>query len=59
MFSSVLGQIKNTTFNQKEDLISIPQYILSLDKQYELYLRHYESFSSELILYAKSKKGKS
>ena len=47
-----------SVYHLKEDLISIPQYILSLNKQYELYLRHYESFSCELILYAKPKQGK-
>ena len=47
-----------SVYHLKEDLISIPQYILSLNKKYELYLRHYESFSSELILYAKPEQGK-
>jgi FkbM family methyltransferase len=48
-----------SVYHLKEDLISIPHYILSLNDKYELYLRHYESFSSELILYAKPKQGKS
>ena len=48
-----------SVYHLKEDLISIPQYILSVNKNYELYLRHYESFSSELILYAKPKQGSS
>jgi len=47
-----------SVYHLKEDLISIPKYILSLNNQYELYLRHYESFSSELILYAKPKQEK-
>ena len=47
-----------SVYHLKEDLISIPQYILSLNGKYELYLRHYESFSSELILYANPKQGK-
>ena len=45
-----------SVYHLKEDLITIPQYILSLNTRYELYLRHYEGFSSELILYAKPKK---
>ena len=46
-----------SVYHLKEDLITIPQYILSVNEKYELYLRHYESFSSELILYAKPKQG--
>jgi len=45
-----------SVYHLREDLVSIPQYILSLNRQYKLYLRHYESFSSELILYAKQGK---
>jgi FkbM family methyltransferase len=48
-----------SVYHLREDLIAIPEYILSINTQYELYLRHYESFSSELILYAKPKQGKS
>ena len=48
-----------SVYHLREDLIAIPQYILSLNQNYELYLRHYESFSSELILYAKPRQVKS
>ena len=43
-----------SVYHSKEDLVTIPQYILSLNNKYKLFLRHYEGFSSELILYAKS-----
>ena len=39
-------------YHRQEDLISIPQYILSLNSDYKLYLRHYGDFCAELVLYA-------
>ena len=47
-----------SVYHLREDLIAIPQFILSVNQNYELYLRHYESFSSELILYAKPRQEK-
>jgi FkbM family methyltransferase len=41
-----------SVYHKPEDLITIPQYILSLNANYELYLRHYEPYSAELVLYA-------
>jgi FkbM family methyltransferase len=39
-------------YHKQEDLITIPQYILSLNEHYKLYLRHYEENSCETVLYA-------
>lgn len=40
-------------YHREEDLITIPQYILSLNPNYKLYLRHYGGNScTELVLYA-------
>lgn len=40
-------------YHKAEDLWTIPQYILSLNPEYKLYLRKYVSpFSCELVLYA-------
>jgi FkbM family methyltransferase len=39
-------------YHKEEDLITIPQYILSLHNNYSLYLRHYGTISTEVVLYA-------
>ena len=39
-------------YHKKEDLITIPQYILSLNQNYKLYLRHYGENSCDTVLYA-------
>lgn len=39
-------------YHKKEDLITIPQYIKSLYSGYRLYLRSYEKYCRELVLYA-------
>jgi len=39
-------------YHKQEDLTTIPQYLLSLNPNYKLYLRHYGPLYSELVLYA-------
>jgi hypothetical protein len=39
-------------YHKKEDLLTIPQYILSVRPDYKLYLRHYGGLTTDLILYA-------
>jgi FkbM family methyltransferase len=39
-------------YHKPEDLIDIPAYILSLSEDYDLYLRHHQHMSWELVLYA-------
>lgn len=39
-------------YHKKEDLFTIPQYILKLNNQYQLYLRHYSDNSTETVCYA-------
>lgn len=39
-------------YHKKEDIIEIPRYILELDPEYELYLRHYDLTEYETVLYA-------
>ena len=39
-------------YHKLEDILEIPQYILSLDPSYRLYMRNYESFGLETVLYA-------
>lgn len=39
-------------YHKDEDLIQIPEYILSLVSEYRLYIRHYTLFRCETILYA-------
>jgi len=41
-----------SVYHKQEDLITIPQYILSLNQNYKLYLRHYGEIADETILYA-------
>lgn len=39
-------------YHKKDDLLTIPQYIRQLYKDYRLYLRAYTKYSQELVLYA-------
>jgi FkbM family methyltransferase len=39
-------------YHKPEDLVTIPQYILSLHEDYRLYLRHYGDLCTEVVLYA-------
>lgn len=39
-------------YDKKEDLLSIPQFIQSLNRGYQLYLRHYSNNQTETVLYA-------
>jgi len=41
-----------SVYHKPEDIWEIPTYILSLHKDYKLYLRHYTLSSSETVLYA-------
>ncbi len=39
-------------YHKREDLITLPQYIKSLEKNYKLYLRAHFAYASEVVLYA-------
>lgn len=39
-------------YHKPEDIVTIPRYILSLDGDYQLYLRHYSMNQSETVIYA-------
>lgn len=39
-------------YHKPEDVIEIPEYILSLHEDYRLYIRHYQMSACETILYA-------
>lgn len=39
-------------YHKAEDLITIPQYIKSLNPEYKLFLRHFSNSASELVLFA-------
>jgi len=39
-------------YHKPEDVWEVPAYILSLDRSYKLYLRHYSFYKSETVLYA-------
>ena len=41
-----------SVYHKKEDLIEIPEYIMSLVPDYHFYLRHYSSGFTETVLYA-------
>ena len=39
-------------YHKKEDLVEIPQYIMSLDLNYKFYVRNYSMYGVETVLYA-------
>jgi hypothetical protein len=39
-------------YHKQDDLRTIPQYFLSLNSNYKLYLRHYGELLYETVLYA-------
>jgi len=39
-------------YHKPEDIINIPSYILSLNPEYKIYLRHYSPIATETVLYA-------
>ena len=39
-------------YHKPEDIINIPSYILSLNSEYKLYIRHYSPIETETVLYA-------
>lgn len=39
-------------YHKPEDIIEIPKYILTLNPNYKLYIRHYSPFEDETVLYA-------
>ena len=39
-------------YHKRDDLLTIPQYIMSLHDGYRLYLRAYKKYASDLVLYA-------
>ena len=39
-------------YHKPEDIWEIPAYIISLQKGYRLYLRHYSPWHEETVLYA-------
>jgi len=41
-----------SVYHNPEDIIEIPQYILSLNSDYKLYLRHYSTSHFDTVLYA-------
>ena len=42
-----------SVYHKPEDIFEIPDYILTLNSNYQLYLRHYRAFSAyETVLYA-------
>jgi FkbM family methyltransferase len=45
-------QLAVSVYHKQEDLITIPQYILSLNQNYKLFLRHYGDISVDTVLYA-------
>ena len=39
-------------YHKPEDIVDIPKFILELDPEYKLYLRHYSDNAGETVLYA-------
>lgn len=39
-------------YHKPEDIIEIPELILSINKEYQFYIRHYSTTWAETILYA-------
>lgn len=41
-----------SVYHKPEDILELPEYVLSLHEDYQLYLRHYQMSAYETILYA-------
>ena len=39
-------------YHKPEDIVEIPKYILNINPDYKLYLRHYSDNAGETVLYA-------
>ena len=39
-------------YHKRDDLITVPRFIKSLNEDYQLYLRAYHDYVSEVVLYA-------
>ncbi len=39
-------------YHKNEDILEIPKYILELNPEYKLYIRHYSCYKWEMVLYA-------